>query len=50
MSYIDGFVVPVPKGQKERYQQFAARSAPFFWNMARCVWLNAGAMMSRWGR
>ena len=30
MSYIDGFVVPVPKGNKERYQELAARAAPIF--------------------
>lgn len=43
MSYIDGFVVPVPKGKKERYQEFAARAAPVF--------LEHGAlrMVESWG-
>ncbi len=30
MSYIDGFVVPVPAGNKEAYREMAARVAPLF--------------------
>ena len=30
MSYIDGFVIPVPHGSKEAYRQMAARVAPVF--------------------
>ena len=30
MSYIDGFVVPVPKGNKQRYKEVAAYAAPIF--------------------
>ena len=43
MSYIDGFVVPVPKGNRERYQELAARAAPIF--------LEHGAlrMVESWG-
>ena len=29
-GYVDGFVVPVPKGKKEAYREFAARFAPLF--------------------
>ena len=30
MSYVDGFVIPVPAGQKEAYLQLAAVAAPVF--------------------
>jgi uncharacterized protein YbaA (DUF1428 family) len=30
MSYIDGFVVPVPAGKKEAYRALAAKMAPVF--------------------
>ena len=30
MSYIDGFVIPVPEGNKEAYREMAARAAAVF--------------------
>ncbi|HWO23170.1 MAG TPA: DUF1428 domain-containing protein [Kofleriaceae bacterium] len=30
MSYIDGFVIPVPTSKKEAYREMAAKAAPFF--------------------
>ena len=30
MSYIDGFVVPVPAGKKQAYRETAAKAAPIF--------------------
>lgn len=30
MSYIDGFVIPVPTGKKEAYREMAAKVAPLF--------------------
>ena len=30
MSYIDGFLVPVPAGNKEAYREMAAKAAPLF--------------------
>jgi uncharacterized protein YbaA (DUF1428 family) len=30
MSYIDGFVIPVPAGKKEAYREMAAKAAPIF--------------------
>ncbi len=30
MSYIDGFVIPVPEGNKDAYRREAARAAPIF--------------------
>jgi uncharacterized protein YbaA (DUF1428 family) len=30
MSYIDGFVVPVPAGKKQAYREMAAKAAPIF--------------------
>ena len=30
MSYVDGFVIPVPKGKKQAYQELAAKAAPVF--------------------
>jgi uncharacterized protein YbaA (DUF1428 family) len=30
MSYIDGFLVPVPIGKKEAYRAMAAKAAPIF--------------------
>ena len=30
MSYIDGFIVPVPEGNKEAYRAMAAKAAPIF--------------------
>lgn len=30
MTYIDGFVVPVPNGKKEAYRELSARVAPIF--------------------
>lgn len=30
MSYIDGFVIPVPTGKKEAYRDVAAKAAPLF--------------------
>ena len=30
MSYIDGFVVPVPAGKKQSYREMASRAAPIF--------------------
>jgi len=30
MSYIDGFVIPVPAGNKQAYRDMAAKAAPIF--------------------
>ena len=30
MTYVDGFVIPVPAGKKEAYREMAARAAPIF--------------------
>ena len=30
MSYVDGFVIPLPAGKKEAYRQMAAKAAPIF--------------------
>ena len=30
MSYIDGFVIPVPNGKKEAYRKLASEAAPIF--------------------
>jgi len=30
MSYVDGFVIPVPAGNKESYRELAAKAAPIF--------------------
>jgi uncharacterized protein YbaA (DUF1428 family) len=30
MSYIDGFVIPVPTGKKEAYRDMAAKAVPLF--------------------
>ncbi len=30
MSYVDGFVIPVPVGKKEAYRAIAAKAAPLF--------------------
>ena len=30
MTYVDGFVVPVPDGNKEAYRQIAAKAAPVY--------------------
>ena len=30
MSYMDGFVIPVPRGNKEKYREVAAYAAPIF--------------------
>ena len=30
MSYIDGFVIPVPHGKKDAYRKMAAEAAPIF--------------------
>lgn len=30
MSYVDGFVVPVPQGKKEAYRELATRMKPMF--------------------
>jgi len=30
MSYVDGFVIPVPPGKKEAYREMAAKAAPIF--------------------
>ena len=30
MSYIDGFVIPVPTGKKQAYRDMAAKAAPLF--------------------
>jgi uncharacterized protein YbaA (DUF1428 family) len=30
MSYIDGFVIPVPTGKKQAYREMAAKAAPIF--------------------
>lgn len=30
MSYVDGFIVPVPEGKKEAYREMAATAAPIF--------------------
>lgn len=30
MSYVDGFVIPVPAGKKQAYRDLAARAAPIF--------------------
>ena len=30
MSYMDGFVIPVPKGNKEKYREIAVFAAPIF--------------------
>jgi uncharacterized protein YbaA (DUF1428 family) len=30
MTYVDGFVIPVPAGKKEAYREMAAKAAPIF--------------------
>lgn len=30
MSYVDGFVIPVPAGMKQAYKEMAAKAAPIF--------------------
>ncbi|CAN5135082.1 DUF1428 domain-containing protein [soil metagenome] len=30
MSYMDGFVIPVPSGNQEAYREMAAKAAPIF--------------------
>jgi uncharacterized protein YbaA (DUF1428 family) len=30
MSYVDGFVIPVPAGKKQAYREVAAKAAPIF--------------------
>ena len=30
MSYVDGFVIPVPAGNKEAYRELATKAAPIF--------------------
>lgn len=30
MTYVDGFIIPVPEGKKELYRQLAAFAAPIF--------------------
>jgi uncharacterized protein YbaA (DUF1428 family) len=30
MSYVDGFVIPVPSGKKQAYRDMAAKAAPIF--------------------
>jgi uncharacterized protein YbaA (DUF1428 family) len=30
MTYIDGFVIPVPVGKKDAYREMAAKAAPVF--------------------
>ncbi len=30
MSYIDGFVIPVPTGKKDAFREMAAKAAPIF--------------------
>jgi uncharacterized protein YbaA (DUF1428 family) len=30
MSYVDGFVIPVPTGKKQAYREMAAMAAPLF--------------------
>jgi uncharacterized protein YbaA (DUF1428 family) len=30
MSYVDGFVIPVPAGKKQAYRDVAAKAAPIF--------------------
>lgn len=30
MSYVDGFIVPVPEDKKEAYREMAAKAAPIF--------------------
>ncbi|MDQ3648190.1 MAG: DUF1428 domain-containing protein [Actinomycetota bacterium] len=30
MSYVDGFVIPVPAGNKDAYREMAAKAAPIF--------------------
>ena len=30
MSYVDGFVVPVPDGNRDAYRELAAKAAPIF--------------------
>ena len=30
MTYIDGFVIPVPAGKREAYRKLAAKAAPIF--------------------
>jgi uncharacterized protein YbaA (DUF1428 family) len=30
MSYIDGFVIPVPTGKKDEYREMAAKAVPIF--------------------
>jgi len=39
MSYIDGFVVPVPTGKKDAYRALATKMAPMFkeWGATRVV-------------
>jgi uncharacterized protein YbaA (DUF1428 family) len=39
MSYIDGFVIPVPEGNKNAYRELATKMAPMFkeWGATRVV-------------
>ncbi|MEZ5785945.1 MAG: DUF1428 domain-containing protein [Xanthobacteraceae bacterium] len=43
MSYIDGFVIPVPEGRKEAYRALASKLAPLF------VELGAMRIVECWG-
>jgi uncharacterized protein YbaA (DUF1428 family) len=43
MSYLDGFLVPVPKGSKEEYRGLAAKMA------AKLIDLGATSVMEGWG-
>lgn len=45
MSYVDGFVIPVPKDKKEAYREMAAKAAPVFKEYGRSGSWNAGAMI-----
>ena len=42
MSYIDGFVIPVPADKKDAYRDMAAKAAPIFKEFGATALSNAG--------
>ncbi len=45
MTYIDGFVIAVPKANKQKFIDHANNADSMFIEMGRSAWSNAGAMM-----
>lgn len=43
MSYVDGFVIPVPAANKDAYREMAAKAAPIFQEYGAERISNAGA-------